>query len=125
MYFSYLYILLDLCKGKTTSNEFYRINLNLLPVFMFRINTFSTLGDNTWQQLQVTEFFTLGNCCMPVFLRVRKHFKTELKYVNLNWLFIESAPGSVNKQFFLKTVFVLFYILMHIYYIPVFYSYLK
>lgn len=42
---------LDLREGKTTSNEFYIINLNLLQVFMFRINNFSTLGENTCNSL--------------------------------------------------------------------------
>ena len=42
----YLFFFLNLCKGKSTSNEFSIVNLNLLQVFMFRINNFSTLGQN-------------------------------------------------------------------------------
>ena len=41
----YIYIyIFDLCKGKATRNEFYAIILNLLQVFMFSVNDFSTLG---------------------------------------------------------------------------------
>ena len=47
----YIYIF-DLCKGKTTRNEFYAINLNLLQVFMFRVNNLSTLGENTCNSLR-------------------------------------------------------------------------
>lgn len=41
----YFIFLFGSCKGKTTSNKFYKINLNLLQVFMFRTNNFSTLDD--------------------------------------------------------------------------------
>lgn len=126
IHFSYLYIFLDLCKGKTTSNEFYIINLNLLQVFMFRINTFSTLGDNTCSSLRW--LFYLRTLLHASFSAcVREHFKIELKYVNLKLVVYRISPGSVNKQFFLKTVFVVCFIywLIDIYYIPVFYSYLK
>ena len=44
----YIYIyIFDLCKGKTTRNEFYAIYLN-----MFRVNNFSTLGENTCNSLR-------------------------------------------------------------------------
>ena len=42
----FFFFFFNLCKGKTISNEFCIINLNLLQVFMFRINNFSTLGQN-------------------------------------------------------------------------------
>ena len=48
----YLFFFLNLCKGKTTSNEFSIVNLNLLQAFMFRVNSSSTLGENTCNSLR-------------------------------------------------------------------------
>lgn len=44
-YLDILFFLFGSCKGKTTSNKFYKFNLNLLQVFIFRKNNFSTLDD--------------------------------------------------------------------------------
>lgn len=52
-YIGYLYFFFfNLCKGKTTSNEFPIVNLTLLQVFMCRINSSLTLGENTCNGLR-------------------------------------------------------------------------
>ena len=93
MYIGYLYFFFfNLCKGKTTSNKFCITNLNLLQVFMSRINNFSTLGHNTCKFKVIVFYPRTTVACQFVCLCVSRHFKTELKDVNLKLVLYLICP---------------------------------